>query len=253
MIYRDFARLYALGEYHKFSARMAELLPSVLDQFQFEPANILDIACGEGTFAVAMSKQGIDIMGVDQSKEMLTIARKKAQVENVKVRFLQMDMRQLELTTTFDLVTCWFDSLNYLLTTNDLEQTFTGVIRHLNPGGFFIFDMNTIFWLTNLAKKYPTLIEKDTSDIFQVHHHSYDVDTHIATFQLTGFLKNDDCWTRQVDETHHERGYTLDEIRECLTKAGLTERAAWGNLEARLPIAPNSKRIWIITQKQTTS
>lgn len=253
MIYRDFARLYTMGEYPNFSIRMAEILPTLLDQFKIEPTSILDLACGEGSFAVAMAKKGFKVTGVDQSQEMLSFARRKALAEHVKVHFLQMDIRNLKLTSSFDLVTCWFDSLNYLLTIRDLEQTFASVTRYLNSGGFFIFDMNTIFWLATLAQRYPTLIEKDTSDIFQVHHHSFDENTHIATFQITGFLKDNDRWTRQVDETHLERGYKLNEIRLCLENAGLTELAALGNLEGRLPIAADSKRIWFVTQKQTTT
>ncbi len=249
MIYRDFARLYATGDYPKFSAHIAEILPSVLKQLRFQPTTILDLACGEGTFAITMAKNGFKVTGLDKSSEMLSFAKKKARAENVAVNFAKMDIRQLELDTTFDLVTCWFDSLNYLLELEDLESTFTAVEQHLKPKGLFIFDVNTIFWLTTLAQRYPAIVEKDTNDIFQVHRHSYNADTHIATFQITGFLKENGLWTRQVEEIHHERGYTLEEIRSCLLKAKLTEVASWGNLEERLPITKDSKRAWFVTRK----
>ncbi len=249
MIYRDFASLYATGDFPQFSVRVAELLPALFEQYNIQPDTILDLACGEGSFAIAMAKQGFKVTGVDISTEMLDFACKKAQVENVQVSFLEMDIRQLDLNATFDLVTCWFDSLNYLLTLEDLEATFTRTVQHLNLGGFFMFDMNTIHWLTTLAKRHSVTLERETEDIFQVHRHSYDEDSHIATFKITGFVKDNDTWVRRVDETHQERGYTLEEIRLCLNKAGLREVACWNSLEERLPIAPDSKRVWFITQK----
>jgi 2-polyprenyl-3-methyl-5-hydroxy-6-metoxy-1,4-benzoquinol methylase len=249
MIYREFAHLYATGEYPRFSKQIAKLLPSILKEYQFQPNTILDIACGEGTFAVEMAKQGYSVTGVDQSPEMLTFARNQAEVHNLAITFLEMDIRGLKINVTFDLVTCWFDSLNYLLVLDELETTFTRVFQHLNPGGFFIFDLNTIHWLTTLAERHKAVIERETEDIYQVHQHSFNEETQIATFKLTGFLKENDRWIRRVDEIHHERGYTLDEIRSCVKKAGLKEVACYSNLEERQPIAPDSKRMWFVTRK----
>jgi 2-polyprenyl-3-methyl-5-hydroxy-6-metoxy-1,4-benzoquinol methylase len=248
-VYLEFAQLYTSGKFTEFSARMAQLLPSILDQYQMKPKTILDVACGEGTFAIAMAKAGFNVTGIDQSPEMLKIARKKAQAEGVTITLHEMDMRHLKLKTTFDMVTCWFDSLNYLLTNDDLASTFTGIAKHLNPRGHFIFDMNTIYWLTTLANRYAVTLERETENIFQVHRHSYDEKTRIATFEITGFIKDDGCWQRQVDETHHERGYTIDEIRSCLKNAGMTEIACSGNLEEGLPYSSESKRVWFIAKK----
>lgn len=249
MIYREFAQLYASGDFPEFSTYMAQLLPSVLKQYHIQPTTILDVACGEGTFAVLMTKQGYKVTGIDQSPEMLTLARKKAQAENLIISFHEMDMRHLKLQATFDLATCWYDSLNYILTLDDLEATFTGIAQHLNADGYFIFDLNTIHWLTTLAQRYAVRVERETNDIFQVHRHSYDKNTRIAVFHIIGFLKENDCWIRCVDEHHQQRGYTLDEIRQCLETAGFTEIACWGNLEERFPIAAYSKRVWFLVKK----
>ncbi len=228
---------------------MAKLVLSILRNLECQPNTVLDIACGEGTFAIAMAKTGLDVIGIDRSKEMLRIAREQAKAANLLIEFYEMDMRQLDLRQSFDLITCWFDSLNYLLTLNDLKKAFKAIYDHMNPDGLFIFDMNTIYWLKTLADRYAVIIEKETSDVFQVHRHTYDKTTRIATFHLIAFLKENDCWQRRVDETHHERGYTLDEIRSCLNTAGLSEIACYGNLEERLPYTKESKRVWFITKK----
>ena len=123
---------------------MAETLPTILEKFNIKPQEILDIACGEGTFAVEMAKRGFRVVGVDISKEMLKFAKEKAKNENVNVEFIYGDMRSLGFNEEFDLATCWYDSLNYLLTLKDLEKAFAGVYKALKKDELFIFDMNTI-------------------------------------------------------------------------------------------------------------
>ncbi len=130
-IYERFAYFYVKGTYPQYSERMVELLPAVLERFGAKPQTILDIACGEGTFAVAMAKKGLQVTGVDLSPQMLQFARKRAEQENVKVEFILQDMRSLTFEERFDLATCWFDSLNYLLELEDLERTFAGACRAL--------------------------------------------------------------------------------------------------------------------------
>jgi len=248
-IYRKFAQLYANGDYPQYSARIAAIFPDVITFLKMQPHSLLDLACGEGTFAVAMAKQDFMVTGVDQSPEMIELARKKAAQEGVQVSFLQGDMRNLDFSSTFDVVTCWFDSLNYLLELDDLTATFRGVVKALSPNGLFIFDMNTIYWLATLAQRYPCTVERETDTIFQVHRHSYNFETNIGTFHITGFIQEGHRWLRRVDETHKERGYTLEEVRTVLKKSGLREVACWENLERQTPLTEQSKRVFFVTQK----
>jgi SAM-dependent methyltransferase len=248
-IYRKFAQLYATGNYPEYSAHIATLFPEVLSQLKVAPNSLLDLACGEGTFAVAMAKQGLQVTGLDQSPEMLAYAQAKADQEGVRITFTQGDMRALDYSSTFDVVTCWYDSLNYLLELNDLTSTFIGVEKALSEDGVFIFDLNTIYWLVTLAQRYPCMVERETDTIFQVHRHSYDFETNIGTFHITGFIKEDDRWLRRVDETHKERGYTLDEVRHVIKDSGLQEVDCWENLEHQTPMTPQSRRVFFVTKK----
>lgn len=248
-IYSDFATLYASGDYPEYSAQIAKLLPSIFQKIGLRPHKILDLACGEGTFAVAMAKHAFKVTGVDQSPEMLALARQKAKTEKVHVHFLQMDIRQLKMEMKFDLVTCWFDSLNYITDYADLKSTFQGIAAVMKPGGMLIFDMNTIYWLVTLAQRHSCVVERETANIFQVHRHSYDFETCIATFHITGFVKENDRWLRRIDEIHKERGYTLDEIRSCLRAAQLSELACWEDLEKQTPLTPQSRRVYFICKK----
>jgi len=251
-LYREFALLYTKGPYPEYSRRVAELLPRVLERFGLKPKRVLDLACGEGTFAVELAKRGYQVTGVDLSPEMLSLAREKAKEAGVEVRFVEQDMRDLKLDERFDLVTCWYDSLNYLLEHDELVKTFHNVARVLSPGGLFIFDMNTRYGLAVGWQRHPCTVEVDRPDLFIAHRPSYDYERNIATLRITGFIKEKEregeCW-RRVDEEHKERGYTLEEIREGLKRAGLEELACWGNLREMAPPKPDSGRVWFVAEK----
>jgi ubiquinone/menaquinone biosynthesis C-methylase UbiE len=247
-IYEEFAYFYAKGPYLQYSERMAELFPAALERFDARPQAILDIACGEGTFAVAMAKKGFQVTGVDRSPQMLHFARERAERENVKVEFLLQDMRALPFEDRFDLVTCWFDSLNYLLELEDLKRAFAGACRALKKAGLFIFDMNTIYGLAVDWQRHHCYVQQDTSELFEIHFPSYDLEKNIATMRITGFVKEGDRWTR-MDEEHKERGYTLEEIRQCLKAADFQELACWGNLIEMSEPKPDSGHVWFVMQK----
>lgn len=248
-MYREFARFYASGPYPEYSRRMAALLSPVLERFGAKPKTLLDLACGEGTFAVLMAQQGFKVTGVDASPEMLQFARKNAEEAGVEVRLIEQDMRTLSLPEKFDLVTCWYDSLNYLLEWEELTQTFANVARVLNPGGLFVFDMNTIYGLAvGWQRQQPAYVEQDTKELFEVHRTSYDYERNIATLRITGFVREGEAW-RRIDEEHCERGYTLAEIRKALSVARLKELACFGNLREMSEPKPDSGRVWFIARR----
>ena len=253
--YDKFAYFFAKGPYLKYSQKMVELLPSVLARFDARPQTILDMACGEGTFAVAMAKRGHQVTGIDQSPQMLELAKERAERENVKVVFLHQDMRSLTFdeggvpASEFDLVTCWFDSLNYILELEGIQQAFASAYRALKKAGLFVFDMNTVYGLAVEWQRDPCYIQQNSSELFEIQFPSYDFEKHIATTRITGFAKEGGRW-RRMDEEHKERGYTVEEIRECSQAVGFRELACWGSLEEMSELRPNSGRVWFVMQKQ---
>lgn len=246
--YSKFAYFYAHGPYTQYSRAMAVLLPGVLKRFHMKPKKILDVACGEGTFCIAMAQKGYHITGVDNSASMLEIARERASKEKVNVQFLLQDMRFLDVQDEYDLVTCWYDSLNYLLEVGDLAKAFSCVNRALRSGGLFVFDMNTIYGLSVNWQRSPCTVQQDTGAVFEIHRTSYDVERNIATLRITGFAKEKGGW-RRMDEEHRERGYSLKEVQECLQHSGLKELARWGNFKERSEPTQDSGRIWFIVKK----
>jgi ubiquinone/menaquinone biosynthesis C-methylase UbiE len=248
-IYDKFAQFYARGPYPKFSQRMAEILPAVLRRLETRPRTLLDLACGEGTFAAAAAKQGLEVTGIDASSQMLEMARVRIADQRARVRLVQGDMRALGFGEEFDLVTCWYDSLNYLLEPADLEAVFRGVAKALRPDGFFLFDMNTIYGLAVIWRSQPVYVMQDGPGIFEVHINSYDFETNIAAKRIVGFTGQGPAWTR-IEEQHLERGYRLDEIRARLGTAGLDEVACWGSLQEMTAPGPEASRVWFAARRQ---
>ncbi len=247
-MYTQFAYLYAAGQYPQYSRTMAELIPGILERFHGALRRILDIACGEGTFCIAMAKKGYRITGIDASASMLEIAKARAAQEKVEIQFRLQDMRALDIEERYDLVTCWYDSLNYLLEGDDLERTFACAKRVLNPGGLFVFDMNTIYGLSVHWQRSPCSVQQDTAALFEIHRPGYDFERNIATLRITGFAKEKGGW-RRVDEEHRERGYSLEEIEQCLDRVGFQQLACWGDLKEMSEPKPDSGRIWFVVKK----
>ncbi len=253
-IYRDFARIYTKKLWPEYSRGMAKLLPVLLEKYGIHPENVLDIACGEGSFAVALAKEGYKVSGVDRSPEMLRIAGENAARANVAIDYINCDMRELSFDGRFDLATCWFDSLNYLLAPGDLEKTFRGAVRALRPGGHFIFDIRTVYGLmdyfgfTVSVAAHPCAVLLDSPEAFVLSRPEWDYETDTATWRITGFAADGKSWER-IEETHHLRGYELDEVRAAIVKAGLIEVACFGDLLEMSGPGPDSKRLWFVVRK----
>jgi SAM-dependent methyltransferase len=248
-IYRRFAQVYAAGPYPGYSLTLIDALPGVFKHFKIHtPGHMLDVACGEGSFAVAMAEQGWAAAGLDQSPEQLALARKLAERAGVHVYFRQGDMREPFELSGFDLVTCWYDSLNYLLDENDLARTFNHTTSALKPGGWFLFDMNTIYGLAVGWQRQKAFVQQDSAHVFEIHRPSYDFERQIATLQITAFLPQGELWER-FDEIHQERGYPLETIQACLQQAGFESIEAFGSIREFTPPGPDSQRVWFAARK----
>jgi len=248
-VYDRFAKVYQRGPYLRFSESLAEsILPEYLTEVGIEPEDLLDIACGEGTFAVMMAQRGYRMTGVDQSGRMIDLAKARAKDVGVNVKFLVEDMRSLPFKEQFDIATCFFDSLNYLLSIKDLQITFQNAYRALKPGGYFIFDMNTVYGLAVDWMRARDYIHNETEDFIEIHHQDFDYENLIASMTITVFEKHGRLWER-FDEVHQERGYPIADIEFLLNQVGFETLAIYGNLSKRSEVQNTSSRVWFIIRK----
>ena len=103
-----------------------------------EAKTILELGCGTGSVLMHLAKD-YEVCGLDQSKKMLSVARKKVP----QARLFRQDMVRFNLPEKFDVICCVFDSINHVLSFAGWKELFASVFRHLSDGGVFIFDINT--------------------------------------------------------------------------------------------------------------
>ena len=120
-----------------------EYLHGLLLEYGVEDGLVLDLGCGTGTMTEILASKGYDMTGVDFSEEMLDIAMQKRTKSGHDILYLMQDMREFELYGTVRAIVSICDSMNYLTEDGDLEQVFRLANNYLDPGGLFIFDMNT--------------------------------------------------------------------------------------------------------------
>lgn len=215
--YERFAGVYDKMGSDRFSARMFVYTEQILERLGYHPKSVLDLACGTGTAALKWAGRNLAIYGIDGSRHMLTVARRKARDKKIKIAFSHQPLTAFTLPARVDLVTCYFDSLNYLLTEADLAACFRSAAKVLYPGGYFIFDMNTIEAMKVIwgAQVYAD----ETPDLAWVWKNCYYPKSRTAEVKATFFVRKGRTWER-FDEVHAEKGYTQAEIRRGLNAAG---------------------------------
>lgn len=223
----------------------ANYINQLTEKYQVEVNSVLDIACGTGNTSIPLAQLGWRVTGVDLSQQMLQHARKKASENQADVIFLQQDIRDMELTYYYDLVTCFQDGLNYLLSTEELEQTFKNVNKYLNPGGLFIFDLNLVAKYSGLSSEETSFI--DTEDFSLVYETKYMHDNEIWEIQVTGFVKDDITYSK-FQEIHKEKHHHLEDVKESLSSADFKVLDIFEAFSLAPPQA-NSRRIFIVAQK----
>lgn len=206
---------------------------------------ILDLGCGTGTLTEMLSKEGYDMIGVDASEEMLEIAQEKKIESGSDILYLLQDMREFELYGTVRAVVCVCDSVNYLLSNEDVIHTFKLVNNYLDPKGLFVFDFNTIYKYAEVIG--DTTIAENRDDYSFIWENYYDEESHINEYEVTIFANEGDYYTKTV-ETHLQRGYTVEEMTEFLKEAGL-ELLEVEDADTGLEVTETSERIHIVARE----
>ena len=207
---------------------------------------VLDLGCGTGTLTELLYEKGYDMIGVDSSEEMLQIAMDKKFETQSDILYLCQDMRELDLYSTVGTVVSVCDSLNYLLMDEDVLETFRLVNNYLFPGGIFIFDFNTIYKYEEVIG--DTTIAENREDCSFIWENFYSCEDHINEYDVTVFERQEDDLYRKFTETHYQRGYSLNEMKAFLEKAGLTFVTAMDEKTHEAP-TETSERIYVIARE----
>ena len=224
----------------------ADYIEKIFNTNSLKPSLVLDLGCGTGSMCVEMAGRGYDMIGADLSSDMLSCAREKLNDKGLDVLLLNQDMTAFELYGTVDAIISLVDSVNYVTNKRELKRMFKLVNNYLNPGGLFIFDINSPYKFEKiLADNVFYNVEDEICYIWQNY---YDRKTKICEFDLTFFVKQKDNYER-FDEVHQERAYSIDELKKVIDEADMEFCEAYGAFGLTRP-DEKCERIFLVCRKK---
>jgi predicted TPR repeat methyltransferase len=245
-IYDHYAEVYDDSGQIAFSIKMIPYLEGMLELHPAPGRSMLDLACGTGTVALSFAQQGWEVYGVDASPAMLDQAKHKAAQTGQELILSRQDMREFVVPHSFALITCLYDSLNYMLSLGDLKQVFRRVAAALLPDGVFMGDMNTRVTLEQVWGNNTFFIEREGIALVMLS--SFEAQSGLSTVDIAGFVRRDDGRYSRFDEHHAEVAYHDDEVRAALEAAGLKVEAAY-NCFLFEPAEEDARRIMWVARK----
>ena len=216
----------------------------ILTRENLTPRTAVDLACGTGSVAMLLAMDGLQVTAVDMSEDMLTVAAQKAEGMENPPHFICQSLQQLHLPRGVDLAVCALDSLNYITEPADCAQAIKRIYKALNPGGIFIFDVNTPLKL--LAMDNQVFLDED-DDVYCVWRGEFDSQTNICTYGMDLFQREGRYWHRSQEE-HCEYAYSQDQLESFLKDAGFTHIEVYADRRFEAP-AEGEQRIYFKARK----
>ena len=216
------------------------------DILESEKNLVVDLGCGTGTLTEMLYEKGYDMVGVDNSDSMLSVAMEKKQLSGSEILYLLQDMRELELYSTVGTVVSVCDSINYILEEEELLEVFKLVNNYLYPGGIFVFDFNTDYKYGQVIG--DTTIAENRDDCSFIWENYYDEESAINEYEVTIFVKEEDDLFRKFTETHFQKGYTAKQMAKLIERAGM-ELVVMKDADTDGDITDESERIYVVAKE----
>ena len=244
--YTGFARVYDLFMDNVPYAEWSQYLAGLLQEHGITDGLVLDLGCGTGKMTRLLAQAGYDMIGADNSEEMLQAAR-EADGGAQDILYLLQDMREFELYGTVRAVVSICDSINYILEEEELLQVFRLVNNYLDPGGIFIFYMNTLYKYRELLGE--TVICENRDEGSFIWENFYEEEGQTNQYDLTFFIREEDMRYRKYEETHVQRGYGTQQVESLLRQAGLEVLAVY-DAYTKDPVKEDSGRVCFVAREQ---
>ena len=216
----------------------------ILNREGLHPKTAVDLACGTGSVALLLARDGMEVTAVDMSEEMLMVAAQKAQELENPPQFVCQSLQELRLPRGVDLAVCALDSLDYIADPADCAEAIRRVYKVLNPGGIFIFDVNTPEKLR--AMDGQVFLDED-DDVYCVWRGEFDEESNICSYGMDLFQRQGNVWHRSFEE-HREYAYSQAQLTSYLKEAGFTSIAVYADRLFEAP-RPGEQRIYFKARK----
>lgn len=246
--YTSFASVYDTFMDNIPYEEWAEYLIGLLKEYGIHDGLALDLGCGTGSMTELLAAAGYDMIGIDNSEEMLDIAMEKRAKSGHDILYLLQDMREFELYGTVKAVVSICDSINYITEEEDLLEAFRLVNNYLDPKGVFIFDFNTVYKYREVMGNQT--IAEDREDCSFIWDNYYYEDEGVNEYELSLFIKEKDSdLYRKYQETHFQKAYELETIRGLIEQSGLEYMTAYDAFTKNAPTGV-SERIYVVAREK---
>ena len=246
--YGRFAGVYDVFMDNVNYREWADYIIETLAQDGIRDGLVLELGCGTGTVTEMLADAGYDMIGIDNSEEMLAEAMEKRAESGHDILYLLQDMREFELYGTVRAVVSICDCMNYILEEEDLLEVFRLVNNYLDPGGIFVFDMNTPYKYREVIGN--TTIAENREEGSFIWENCFDEESQVNEYALTLFIKEEDDLYRKHEEFHYQKAYEPERVKELLEEAGLKVEAIYDAF-TREPVREDSERIYFIARECT--
>lgn len=245
--YGDFARFYDRFTLNVDYPARARFFDTIIQKYNPNAKLLLDLACGTGSLSFELEPFGYDIVAVDNSYEMLSVAAEKRGELDSGVLFLCQEMAGLDLYGTIDATVCALDSVNHITDPQELLEVFQKVSLFSNRGAVFVFDVNTVYKHQNILGNNSFLFEQD--DVFCAWQNSLQKDGVTVDILLDFFEKvPENGLYRRYSTDFSERAYEIDDLKQMLTQSGFTVKAVFDE-DSFLPLRKDSQRAILVALK----
>lgn len=246
--YTSFASVYDTFMDNIPYEEWAEYLIGLLREYDITDGLVLDLGCGTGNMTERLAASGYDMIGVDNSEEMLDIAMGKRAVSGHDILYLLQDMRAFELYGTVKAIVSICDSMNYITEEEDLLEVFRLVNNYLDPQGIFVFDFNTTYKYQEVLGNQT--IAEDRDDCSFIWDNYYDEEEQINEYALSLFVKDETSELyRKYEEVHYQKAYDLDTIKRLIEQSGLEYVTSYDAFTKDAP-SKESERIYVIAREK---
>lgn len=197
---------------------------------------ILDLACGSGTLAVLLSVYGYKVDGLDLSSEMISLANDKFKAYHILNNLYVKDMSSFVLPNKYDVITCYFDSVNHLPTINDVKNMMNCVYDTLKPNGLFLFDVFS-------KSKYESMDDTDISEEFDDFSYNWKIKLNAPNILTHNITINGET---NIHEIYNEYYYDINDFIDLNKFEILNISGDFNN-----DLMPEDERILVVLKKKS--
>ena len=245
--YTEFAKVYDMFMDNIPYEEWGAYLKGLLHENGVDDGLVLELGCGTGTMTEILAEAGYDMIGVDQSEEMLEEAARKREESGHEILYLCQDMREFELYGTVRAIVCVCDSMNYILEEEEVLGILTSAARnYLDYGGLFIFDLNTEYKYKEILGE-QTIAENREESSF-IWENYFDEGEMVNEYDLTLFIRDEDGRYSKYEETHYQKAFEISEVLKAVKEAGM-ELVAVYDAFTREPVKETSDRIYFVVRE----